>query len=79
MTPRSIKIILLPINFNCSIHAQAAKYPLHHPASSSKKKSRREPAQDPSTSHNTRKKLLDFISRTAELERKLEIIKEMLA
>lgn len=30
-------------------------------------------------SHTTKKKLIEFIMRTAELERKLEIIKEMLA
>ena len=43
---------------------------------SSKKKSRKR--VDP-PSHNTKKKLIDFFIKTAELSRKLEIIKEMLA
>ena len=51
----------------------------HYVASSSKKKSRRFGEQNSSTSHNTKKKLIEFITKTAELERKLEILKEMLA
>ena len=43
---------------------------------SSKKKSRKR--VDP-PSHNTKKKLIDFFIKTAELERKLEIVKEMLS
>ena len=41
--------------------------------------SNKKSSQKKKQSSNTKQKLVDFLMRTAEVERKLEIVKEMLA